>query len=776
MLETLQHTKQSDGIAERSAFIANRKGSDPIVKTMLEKASGIAGKPMEYIDSFVAETVVRAKYGQNIKAGMSEEAAMDDADAWAAKVMAERSKGGMPTLFASTNPVIKLFTQFQLEVNNEFSLIFKDMPRANREKGLKALAAMLLRYVFGAYIFNEFYEFFVGRRPALDPLNIINETVGDFTGYEIPNLVRMGVDAMQGEKPDFTTKKETGWDAAKNLAGNLAGALPFSSGWALLGLDVDGGRIPAASGVPSIPAIAEALGSDADPKKKWDTAKKELNKLAYVLPPFGGGQLSKMIKGIKALAKGGSYGVNKDGEEILQYPVYRDSVGETLLNVGQMALFGKNASREAQEWVDSGYQSLSAKETAVYQDLTENGMKERDAFEFIKSLQEVKGIKKNRRHDGTTANEAKRKAVVDSDITDDQKVIAFYGLLATKEEKILLDGLERRGFDAVACAGAMLNASVGETKGEKLEAMKEWDLEPEAYIAVADKVGLLTSDNQIETMKALAESGQDMQQSAELLVEIVGAEKRADKLALIRDADLDREAFEEYAAFIIGSKERETETGNRTQFAKLIDAVDGGLDQRTAVQMQIDGHDLEKVINLMEAGMKPATAANVIRNVGELEPEEGYDDVQAAQKWRACVDAANNPKDQLEALRVIMREDTFKKVEMGYDSYNIPPEAFVRLKERLPEFDANGNGSYTQAEVENAIDAIFPYNILPGGSSLNREQKAALWQLWTNSKSARNNPYNSAVGQQVIDARNAAKEAEAAEEEAEKDYGLKLPK
>lgn len=778
MLETMKNMKDSDGLAARSAFISNRKGSDPIVKSLVENLSGWAGKPMEFIDSFVAETIVRAKYGRNIKAGMSEEAAMDDADAWAARIMAERSKGGTPTLFASTNPIVKLFTQFQLEVNNEFSLLFKDIPRANREKGLKALAAVLLRYIFGAWVFNEFYEFFVGRRPALDPLNIINETVGDFSGYEIPNLVRTGLDFLiDGEKPDFTTQKKSTWESTMNLVTNAAGELPFSSALALVSDNVDGGRIPAASGIPNIVSIGSALADkDMAGRKKWNTVQKELDKLAYVLPPFGGGQLAKMIKGTKALIQGGSYSVNKDGEDILQYPVYRDSVGETILNVGQMALFGKSATREAQKWVDSGFQSLSAKETAVYQDLTENGMKERDAFEFIQSLQEVKGTAKNRRNGAVTTNEAKRRAVIESDVSEDAKVIAFYGLLADEEERTVLDGLDRRGYDGVACASAMLNASVAETKEDKLDAMGQWDLEPEAYIAVADKVGLLTSDNQIETMKALAESGQDMQQSAELLMEIVGAEKRADKLALIRDADLDREAFEEYAAFIIGSKERETETGNRTQFAKLMDAVDGGLDQRTAVQMQIDGHDLEKVISLMEAGMKPTTAANVIRDVGELEPEDGYDDVQAAQKWRACVDAASDPEDQIEALRVIMNESQFEKVESAYNDYGIAPEAFVRLKERLPEFDEDGNGSFKQSEVTAAMAVLFPVNVLPGGGSLSNEQKAALWQLWTGSKSAKNNPYSRAVGQQVIDTRNAAKEAEEAEEEEEKDYRLRLPR
>lgn len=39
----------------------------------------------------------------------------------------------------------KLFTQFQLEVNNQLSYVFKDIPREKRRAGLGALAAALFK-------------------------------------------------------------------------------------------------------------------------------------------------------------------------------------------------------------------------------------------------------------------------------------------------------------------------------------------------------------------------------------------------------------------------------------------------------------------------------------------------------------------------------------------------------------------------------------------------------------------------------------------------------
>ena len=84
MWDTLWSYKESDGIAERSSFLVNRRGSDPLVQTWGQKASVVMSRPMSYIDTFTADSLVRARYRQNLKRGMSEDAAMADADAFAA--------------------------------------------------------------------------------------------------------------------------------------------------------------------------------------------------------------------------------------------------------------------------------------------------------------------------------------------------------------------------------------------------------------------------------------------------------------------------------------------------------------------------------------------------------------------------------------------------------------------------------------------------------------------------------------------------------------------
>ncbi len=190
MWQTLQNYKTADGLDAASTFIHNRSGYGRLAMSTMEKVSEKAAFLMEAVDGFTTGSVVRARYLQNLRLGMSEVNAMQEADQFAANIMADRSKGATPTLFSARNPIIKLFTQFQLEVNNELSWIFKDMIPQERKKGVAQLAKALFKFLIGAWILNEFHETITGRRAALDPLGILNDSVGDFTGYQLPNTVQ----------------------------------------------------------------------------------------------------------------------------------------------------------------------------------------------------------------------------------------------------------------------------------------------------------------------------------------------------------------------------------------------------------------------------------------------------------------------------------------------------------------------------------------------------------------------------------------------------------
>lgn len=437
MWDTLRAYKGDDGFVDTSTFLTNRRGSDPLVKTWAQKASAAMSKPMEYIDQFTADSLVRARYRQNVKRGMSEAAAIEEADAWTAGVMADRSKGSMPTLFERKNPMTKIFTQFQLEVNNQLSYLFKDMPRDTRDKGLHVLAAALIKFAIGAFLYDEVYEFIVGRRPALDPIGMLNDTVGDLTGWELPNLVELGVDAASGDitAEDFQTERGDLYDAAEGLAGNVAESLPFIGG--VLG----GGRVPVSNALPDWQMLAKALmGDDWSPEKRASTIASELgNPLTYLFPPFGGGQLKKVYQGIKAAVEGGKYSVNNDGEEILQYPMFMDSPGEAVANTSRAILFGTTSLPTGQEWVSGGFKSFNAAQTAAYKGLLEAGVPGREAYDLIR---ELRGAQKT---ETTSKAQRQRDILSNSEMDETSKSVAYYALLATDREREIMDILEGEG-------------------------------------------------------------------------------------------------------------------------------------------------------------------------------------------------------------------------------------------------------------------------------------------------------------------------------------------
>lgn len=439
MWQTLQNYKTADGLDAASTFIHNRSGYGRLAMSTMDKVSEKAAFLMEAVDGFTTGSVVRARYLQNLRLGMSEVNAMQEADQFAANIMADRSKGATPTLYSSRDPIIKLFTKFQLEVNNELSWIFKDMIPQERKKGVAQLAKALFKFLIGAWLYNEVYEAIAGRRAALDPLDILNDSVGDFTGYQLPNTVQS---ALSG-RWEFTKEKPGTYQAIKNLGGNLVSELPGTQMLTVLGLDekwgleIDSGRIAVSSAIPNIGNIEKALlasNEDIAPKKKVQTVINELaNPAAYLALPFGGGQIKKMAQGAQAVIQGGSYKADNEGRDILQYPIYNDKPGEMAKNLAQALLFGKTATEEAQGWIESGFKNLSAKETAAYQEMTAAGADQRDSYTFVGAMKKL------------DSKEAKLTMLFAYDLPEEGKTAYYYNALADDTERGKMDALEEQG-------------------------------------------------------------------------------------------------------------------------------------------------------------------------------------------------------------------------------------------------------------------------------------------------------------------------------------------
>lgn len=506
MFDTAWNFRGKDGFTDSSDFLTNRQGTGRLNRTTVDRLSDAASKPMEIIDTFTAQTLVRARYYDNIDSGMSESAAMSEANTWAGNIMADRSKGAAPTIYSSTNPAIKAVTMFQVEVKNQLSHIYKDLPREAKEKGIGWLTKTIVKYLLGQFIFNDLYEKIAGRRPALDPLGVANEAVGDFTGYQLPNIADTVGNIASGRPVDFTTTKQSAGTALATLGENVVQELPFVGGLA------GGGRLPISSAIPFLenPQALANVANSMTGETPWSVTAQSvgtelLKPAAYLLPPFGGGQVQKTAKGLNAMANEGSYKLNSKGEEILQYPLHDQGAAD----YAQAALFGKWANPNARAYIEGEIKALNAKETSAYKDLMNTGATGGNAYSAVADL---KGVKKT---EDETSTEIKRRMLLENEnITANQKRDLDKALISSGNDKIpnyesgaklaisLMDESGQRKARQAALKGVTPEAFVAATEGLK---DKEGAANKAKWLLKAD---LSTKDKQ--TLSKLLVSEKDL--------------------------------------------------------------------------------------------------------------------------------------------------------------------------------------------------------------------------------------------------------------------------
>lgn len=352
-IDTIKSFVTDDNFVEKSVFLTSRlRQSEKLYKTSLDKISDKTSFLFNTVDEVSSNIVVRGKYLENIEKGMSEAEAIKNADQFARNVIADRSKGALPTKFEEKNPVTKVFTQFQLEVNNQFRYMFKDIPRDLADEGLGAIAKAFFKMFVGAYIYNWASEKITGRKPAFSPIDIAVSTYKNFAD----------------------DSKKT-FDKLSDTATEIGEQLPFVGG--LIG----GGRVPVNGAIPNIANVTKGVTGlvtgEIDSSKAKDTITKELTKpLYYLLPPFGGAQIKKSVEGISTVANGGSYGLDNKGNETLQIPVEDKSVK----NYVKAGLFGKYALPEAKDYTEREYKSLNANQTKMYK---ESNLPYKQLLEYI---------------------------------------------------------------------------------------------------------------------------------------------------------------------------------------------------------------------------------------------------------------------------------------------------------------------------------------------------------------------------------------------------------
>lgn len=348
LMDTAKNAVSSDGFADMSDFLVNRRGGGTNLNT---SAFGRAVDKLQVVDEFTAQVVTRAYYKQGLSRGMSHLEALDFANQRAGDLMADRNKTQLPLMFQSSNPVQKALTLFQVEVNNNVQHIFHDLPKRAAEEGVAKVCGGLAVSFLAVAGFNKLFEEVFGYMPEhFSPVDWI-------------------VQFLDLDKED-DEEKDTLYQDLLELVGNVADAAPVVSNF------TGGGRIPLTSAIPggSPKEAMNSLVNILDPDTSWDERWIELidewtKPLATLALPGFGNQLRKTLLGLYTMKQGGQYGANKNGDIVLKYAVDPDNPWSWI----QAVFSGRSALPQAQDYYGKyEFESLTPEQTAVF-DQIKNG-------------------------------------------------------------------------------------------------------------------------------------------------------------------------------------------------------------------------------------------------------------------------------------------------------------------------------------------------------------------------------------------------------------------
>lgn len=376
-ISTFNNIIKKDGLINKSDFLTSRFGSDSLSPKLWQKVSNAGQIFMTASDYFTANQIWRSKYYENLSKGMTEKQAIQKADDFSARIMGDRSKGATATLFNSKT--LGFFTQFQLEVNNQWSSLIHDN-KIDIKSGNKTAASIIFQMgqLFAAsFFFNNLMKSVTGSDVMIDPIDLIKKILGL-------------------DDDDDKSMEER----ATSALGDVINDLPFASVFT-------GGRIPVSEAFKGLSTgFKYATGQSDNYGNKYklsDVGDDLIESAFYWILPTGYGQARKTIKGIsmydKNLPTAGSY--TNSGN--LRFTA-DESVGGKI----KSALFGQYSSKEAQDYIDSGYKPISKNKlqemkdlnmtSSEYRDyqkgLSNSGNKISDKINYINSL-DVSNEKKN---------------------------------------------------------------------------------------------------------------------------------------------------------------------------------------------------------------------------------------------------------------------------------------------------------------------------------------------------------------------------------------------
>nr|DAL79205.1 MAG TPA: Large polyvalent protein associated domain 23 [Caudoviricetes sp.] len=416
--------------AAGSDFLTEKKGINYIVTSWKDRAITGAFKPLEIVDGIVSTLAVRSRYLKEVRAGKSAAEAMRLADRFGREVMASRAKGSVPLAFRSKDFLNQMVHMFQLEALNNWEHVIQDLGNRDfreteRTKGKRAaarsLAFILGKIILGAFLLNRLDEWLYGGTPApFDFLGLAGNLFAGGLGLTqmdlLETLVDNGWERLTGERLFGTDAELKEFDAAAafdDFVWNGINEIPFASNVAsLLGVGDRTLPMPDFSRLVDLPkAISE------DGLFSQEVLMQLVGLAGDVLP--GGRQIEKSAQGLLALGQGGYYrGSGEDRR--LQFPVEQD-----FWSIVRGSLFGRSALDESRDFYASGQTGLSANQTKAYEQIVDMGA---DPGTVYQAIQGWRTAENDEDLTSYGRNVAKRDAITEADLTDEQKLALYRGL------------------------------------------------------------------------------------------------------------------------------------------------------------------------------------------------------------------------------------------------------------------------------------------------------------------------------------------------------------
>lgn len=416
--------------AAGSDFLTEKKGINYIVTSWKDRAITGAFKPLEIVDGIVSTLAVRSRYLKEVRAGKSAAEAMRLADRFGREVMASRAKGSVPLAFRSKDFLNKMVHMFQLEALNNWEHVIQDLGNRDfremaRAKGKRAaagsLAAVLVKIILGAFLLNRIDEELYGGTPApFDVLGLAGNLFAGGLGLTQMDLLRTLVDnvweRLTGERLFDTDPELNEFDAAAgwdDFLWNGLNEIPFASNVAALA-GMGDRTLP----MPDLSNLADLPGTIAeDGLFSWEVARQLAGLAGDVLP--GGRQIEKSIQGGEALLRGGYYRGSGENQR-LQFPVEQD-----FWSIVRGILFGQSALDESRDFYASGQTGLSANQTKAYEQIVDMGA---DPETVYQAIQGWRAAENDEALNSYGRGVAKRDAITEADLTDEQKLALYRGL------------------------------------------------------------------------------------------------------------------------------------------------------------------------------------------------------------------------------------------------------------------------------------------------------------------------------------------------------------